>query len=66
MRMMTEQHENLRFQIELHLSEAKQNVVEIKRELDHKKRKVWPLLAMKITIEILFNGTTPGALSKNL
>ena len=50
MHEITQQNKNLKFQIELHPSEAEQNTTEIKRELDHKKRKAWLLLTMKINI----------------
>ena len=34
--------------------------------MDHKNRKAWPLLVLKIIIELLVNGTLPIAVYRNL
>ena len=38
----------------------------IEREPDERNRKVWPLIIMKIIIELLVNGAKPTAACKNL
>ena len=38
----------------------------IRRELEYRKLLVWPLLVIKIIIEMLLNGTAPSAVSKNI
>ena len=61
-----ERNEELSFQLQLSLTEAENNAKTIERERDHKGRKVWPLVVMKIIVEMLVNGTLPSAVCKNL
>ena len=64
--IINERNEELSFQLQLSLTEAENNTKTIERERDHKGRKVWPLVVMKIIVEMLVNGTLPSAFCNNL
>ena len=50
----------------LSLTETENSTKMMQRERDHRGRKVWPLVVMKIIIEMLVNGPAPSAVCKNL
>ena len=64
--MLTEENEELNFDMEVQFSEAQKNVMSIWREIDERNRLVQPLVVMKITIEILVNRKPPSAMYKNV
>ena len=66
MQIVTEENDTLQFNLELKLTDDENNKLVIKRELDKNKRKVWPLVVVKVIIEMLVNGTRPSAVVKNL
>ena len=65
-KMINDEKNELSFQLQLKLTEAENNTTVIQRECDRKNRKAWTLLATKIIIEMLNNGTLPLVIAKNL
>ena len=63
---VSEQNEELQFQMILSLTEAEMNATVIKRECNEKNNLVWPLLVVKVVTEMLVNGTALHAVAKNI
>ena len=67
-KIITEEKQEVQFQLNLKVTEEEENFTIIRRERDpsNRNRKVWPLVAMKVIIEMLVNGIAPSAVVKNL
>ena len=65
-KILTADNKELQFQMQLQLTESERNVASIKRELDEKNRLTWPLIMIKVIIEMLTNGAPPSAVCKNI
>ena len=64
-KLLNDANETLEFNMQLHLTEQENNVTVIGREKTA-NYEACPLVVMKVTIEMLVNGTKPSAVAKNL
>ena len=64
-KLLNDANETLEFNMQLYLTKQENNVTVIGREKTA-NYKAYPLVVMKVMIEILVNGTKPSAVAKNL
>ena len=65
MKISTEENKELHLQLELQLAESELDAVHVRRETGEKNRMTWPLVMVKVTIEMLTHEAPPSAVAKN-
>ena len=65
-RIILDQKKELSFQLQLLFTEIEDNTVSIGIEKDHRNRKVWTIVVIKIIIEMIDNSVPSSAIANNL